>query len=70
LIELWSDRLLETHVANPSTLHFGHGLLHGDIQRLYYGLGDIHTPYLNIEEDIEFTIVLIIKHKLNEICTV
>jgi hypothetical protein len=31
LIELWSDRLLETHVVNPSTLHVGQGLLHGDI---------------------------------------
>jgi hypothetical protein len=69
LKELWSDRLLETLVANPSTLHFGQGLLHGDIQRLYYGLGDRHTPYLNIEEDMKFTIVLIVKQKLDEICT-
>jgi hypothetical protein len=69
LIELWSDRLLETRVANPSTLHFGQGLLHGDIQRLYYGLGDRNTPYLNIEEDMEFTIVLIVKQKLEETCT-
>jgi hypothetical protein len=69
LIELWSDRLLETRVANPSTVHFGQGLLHGDIQRLYYGLGDRNTPYLNIEEDMEFTIVLIVKQKLEETCT-
>jgi hypothetical protein len=61
LIELWSDRLLETLVANPSKLHFGQGLLHGNLQRLYYGLGDRHTPYANIEEDVEFTIVLIVK---------
>jgi hypothetical protein len=70
LKELWSDRLIETLVANPSKLHFGQGLLHGDLQRLYYGLGDKHTPYLNIEEDMEFTIVLIVKQKLGEICTV
>jgi hypothetical protein len=70
LKELWSDRLIETLVANPSKLHFGQGLLHGDLQRLYYGLGDKHTPYLNIEEDMEFTIVLIVKQKLDEICTV
>jgi hypothetical protein len=57
-------------VANPSKLHFGPGLLHGDIQRLLYGLGDRHTPYLNIEEDMEFKIVLIVKQKLEEICTV
>jgi hypothetical protein len=36
---------------------------------LCYGLGDRHTPYLNIEEDMEFTIVLIVKQKLEEICT-
>jgi hypothetical protein len=56
-------------VANPSKLHFRQRLLYGDIQGLYYGLGDRHTPYLNIEEDMEFTIVLIVKQKLDEICT-
>ena len=70
LIELWSDRLLETLVAIPSKLHFGRVLLHGYVQRLHYGLGDKNTPYLNIEEDMEFTIVLIVKQKLEEICTV
>jgi hypothetical protein len=70
LIELWSDRLLETLVANPSKLHIGQELHHGDLQRLYYVLGDRHTPYPNIEEDMEFTIVLIVKQKLEEICTV
>jgi hypothetical protein len=29
-----------------------------------------HTPYPNIEEDMEFTIVLIVKQKLEENCTV
>jgi hypothetical protein len=61
LIESWSDRLLETLVANPSKVHFGQGL--------YYSLGDKHTPYSNIEEDMEFTIVLIVKQKLEEIFT-
>jgi hypothetical protein len=69
LKELWLDRLLETLVANPSKLHFGQGLLNGDLQRLYYGLGDRHTPYINIEEDMEFTKVLFVKQKLEEICT-
>jgi hypothetical protein len=69
LKELWSDRLLETLVVNPSKLHVGQGLLHGDIKRLYYGLSDRHTPYLNIEEGMEFTIVLIVKQKLDEICS-
>jgi hypothetical protein len=50
-------------------LHFGQEVLHGDLQRLYYGLGDRHTPHPNIEEDMEFTIVLIVKRKLEEICT-
>jgi hypothetical protein len=54
LIELWSDRLLETLVANPSKLHFGQKVLHGDIQGLYYDLGGMHTPTLKIKEDIEF----------------
>jgi hypothetical protein len=49
LIELWSDMLLETIVANPSMLQFRQGLLHIDLQRLYYGLGDSNTPYPNIE---------------------
>jgi hypothetical protein len=62
--------LLETLVANPSKFHFRQGLLHGDLQRLCYGLGDMHTTYPNIKEDMEFTIVLIIKQKLEEICKV
>jgi hypothetical protein len=45
-------------------------LLHGDLKRFYYGLGDRHTPYPNIEEDMEFTIALIVKQKLEEISTV
>jgi hypothetical protein len=49
LTGLWSDRLLETLVANPSKIQFGQELLHGDLQRLYYGMGDRHTPYPNIE---------------------
>jgi hypothetical protein len=50
-------------------LHFGQKVLHGDLQRLYYGLGNRHTPYPNIEEDMKFTIVLIVKQKPKEICT-
>jgi hypothetical protein len=61
LIKLWSDRLLETLVANPLKLHFGQGLLHGYLQRLYYGMGDRNAPYPNIKEDMEFIIVLIVK---------
>jgi hypothetical protein len=64
---LWSDRLLETLVSNPSNLYFGQVLLLDDIQRLYYGLGDRHTPYPTIEEDMKFTIVLIVKKKLRNL---
>jgi hypothetical protein len=64
---LWSDRLLETLVATPSKLHFRQGFLHGDLQRLYYGLAYRNTPYPNIEKDMEFTRVLIVKQKLEEI---
>jgi hypothetical protein len=69
LSELWSDRLLETLVAIPSELHFGQELLHGDLQILYYGLGDRHTQYPNIEKDMKFTKVLVVKQKLEEIFT-
>jgi hypothetical protein len=67
LTELWSNRLLETVAANPSKLHSGQELLHADLQILYYGLGGRHTPYPNIEEDMEFTKVLIFKQKPEEI---
>jgi hypothetical protein len=61
LTELWSDMLLETLVANPSKLQFGQKVLHGDLQRLYYNLGDMHTPTPKIKEDIEFQRGLIVK---------
>jgi hypothetical protein len=64
LTELWSDRLLETLVANPSKL--GQEVLHGVLQRLYYGMGDMHIPTLKIKEDIKFHIGLIVKQKLED----
>jgi hypothetical protein len=69
LKELWSDRLIEILIPNRSMLHFGQEVLHGDLQILYYVLGDRHTPYPNIKEDMEFTLVLIVKQKLEEICS-
>jgi hypothetical protein len=54
LNELWSDRLIEILIANISKLHFGQEVLYGDLQRLYYNLGDMHTLNLKIKEDIEF----------------
>jgi hypothetical protein len=54
LNELWSDRLIEILIANPSKLRFGQEVFHGDLQGLDYDLGDIHTLTLKIKEDIEF----------------
>jgi hypothetical protein len=39
LKELWSDRLIEILIPNAPKLHFGQGLLHGDLERLDYNLG-------------------------------
>jgi hypothetical protein len=57
LKELWSDRLLAHLIANSSKLKYGQEILHGDLQRLDYDLGDLHTPYPNIEEYMESTLV-------------
>jgi hypothetical protein len=42
-------------------LHFGQGVLHGDLQRLEYDLGDMHMSFPKIKEDIEFQRELIAK---------
>jgi hypothetical protein len=67
LKELWSDRLIEILIPNPSMLNFEQEVLHGDLQILYYSLGNSNTLYLNIEEDMKFTKVIIVKQKLEEI---
>jgi hypothetical protein len=54
LNELWSDMLIGILIVNPSKLHFGQDVLHGNLQRLDYDLGGIHILTLNIKEDIEF----------------
>jgi hypothetical protein len=46
--------LLAHLIAIAPELHFGQEVFHGDIQRLYYDLGDMHTLFLNIKKDIEF----------------
>jgi hypothetical protein len=51
---LWSDRLIEILTPNAPDLHFGQGLLHCDIQRLDYDLGEIYTLTPKIKEDIKF----------------
>jgi hypothetical protein len=54
LKELWSDKSIEICIPNAPELHFGQGLLHGDIQGLLYDISDMHTLTLKIKEDIEF----------------
>jgi hypothetical protein len=54
LNELWLDTLIEILIPNALEPHVGQGLLHGDLRRLYYDLGDRDTLTLKIKEDIEF----------------
>jgi hypothetical protein len=54
LKELWSDRIIGILIPNTPELHFGQRVLHGDLQRLDYDLGDMHTLTLKIKKDIEF----------------
>jgi hypothetical protein len=48
LRELWSDKLIAILIANPSKLHFGQEVLHGDLQELDYDMGDLDilTPQI------------------------
>jgi hypothetical protein len=41
-------------------------VLHCGLQGLDYDLGDLHTPYPKIKEDMEFTKVLIVKQNLED----
>jgi hypothetical protein len=66
LNELWSDMLIEILIANPSKLHFGQEMLHGDLQRLDYDLGDMDILIHQIKEDIEFQRGLVIKLNLGK----
>jgi hypothetical protein len=63
LKELLSDRLIEILIPNTSELHFGQGLLHGGLQRLYYDQGDRYTLTPKIKEDIEFQRGILVKLK-------
>jgi hypothetical protein len=54
LNELWSDRLIGILISNAPELHFGQRVIHGDLQRLNYDLGDMHILTLKMKEDIKF----------------
>jgi hypothetical protein len=53
-VNLWSDRLHAHLIPISPELHFGQEVFHGDLQRLYYDMGDVHTLTLKIKENIEF----------------
>jgi hypothetical protein len=61
LNDLWSDTLIEILIGNPSKLHFGQGVLYGDVRRLYYDLGDMDTLTPRNKQDIEFQRGLVVK---------
>jgi hypothetical protein len=48
-------------IQKAPELHFGQGVLLGDLQRLDYDLSDMHTTTLKIKEDMEFRKGLIVK---------
>jgi hypothetical protein len=66
LTEICSNRLIATNIANQPELKFGQEVIHGDLKYFHYDLVDIHTPYPNIEEDMEFSIVLVVKKILQK----
>jgi hypothetical protein len=65
---LWSDRLIENLTPYALELHFGQGLIHDDLQKLYYDLSDRYTLTLKIKEDIEFLRGLSIKLNCGKSC--
>jgi hypothetical protein len=51
---LWLDSPIAHLIAIAPELHFGQKVFHGDLQKMDYDLGDMHTLTLKIKEDIEF----------------
>jgi hypothetical protein len=67
LKKLWSDKLIEILIANPSKLHFRQKVIHGDLKRLDYDLDDMHTLNLKIKEDIELALFAPLKQILADL---
>jgi hypothetical protein len=63
---LCSHRLIATLITNAPVLHVQQEVLDGDLQYFQYDLVDIHTPYPNIKEDMEFSKVLTDKQILKK----
>jgi hypothetical protein len=53
---------------NPPVHKIGQGVLQDGLQTFLFNLVDMHTPYPNIEEDMKFSKVLVVKQIL-EICS-
>jgi hypothetical protein len=60
---LWSDRLLAHLIANAPEFQLGQEVFHGDLQGLYYDMGEKNTLTPQIKEDIEFQIGINVKLK-------
>jgi hypothetical protein len=61
LTNLSSYRLIATLIPNRPEIHFGQGVLHGDLHSLQYHLVDMHKLCLKIDEVMEFQRWLIVK---------
>jgi hypothetical protein len=61
LTEICSNRQIATTIANSPKLKVGQEVIHDALQTLQYDLVDMNTPYSNIEEDMKFPNVLIVK---------
>jgi hypothetical protein len=54
LTDLFLNRLIATLFSNRLELHFGQGVLHGDLQSLHYHMVDMYKLSPNIQEVMEF----------------
>jgi hypothetical protein len=69
LNKLWSAGLNKILIANPSKLHFGQEVLHGDLKRLECDLVDRYTLTPKTKGDIEFQKGIIVKLKPENFCS-
>jgi hypothetical protein len=52
LTKLWSYKLIATAIANLPEINIGPGMLHSDLQILFYKLVDMHKLTTKIQEVI------------------
>jgi hypothetical protein len=58
--------MIATLIANRPELHFGQGVLHGDLQCLHYDLVEVHKLSRQINEVMEFPKGLNVKQILEK----